>query len=198
MTKLILIRHGQTNSNLEKRYSGTIDSPLNENGIKQCEALHLKLKDIVIDKVYSSDLQRAVHSASIIFKDLLIKKEPAFREMNFGIFEGLTYDEIMKKYADCYTNWIDNFADCMIPEGESILSLKDRVIPRLNSIITENKGKTIALLSHGGIIRVILCYVLNYGAEKFWEMEQDNCALNIIDYVEDESPKVIKMNEVIL
>ena len=103
-TKLILIRHGETDGTYQKRYCGVTDLPLNKMGIEQVENASRNLKKEKIDKVYSSDMKRTIQSANIVFKDKDIEKLSSLREMNFGIFEGLTYEEIMKKHSDSYEN----------------------------------------------------------------------------------------------
>jgi len=108
MTRLILIRHGQTDYHLENKYCGFSNPSLNKNGIWQSEKLAAELKSAKVNKVYSSDLKRAYEAAAIIFKGNPIEKTPEFCEMNFGIFEGLRYEEIVQKHAQAYKNWIDN------------------------------------------------------------------------------------------
>ena len=97
-TRLILIRHGETDYSTEKRYCGLTDVCLNKRGIEQAEGLCQKLGEEDVDKVYSSDLRRASEFAKIVFKNKEIEPAPEFREINFGIFEGLTYEEIMARY----------------------------------------------------------------------------------------------------
>ena len=125
-TRLILIRHGETDYNAEKKYYGFSDPPLNDIGTWQAERLHERLKTEKIDQVYSSDLKRARHTAGIVFKNNEIKIYSDLREMNFGIFEGLQHYEIMEKYSQIYTNWIKNPLNIKIPKGEAFKSFKKR------------------------------------------------------------------------
>ncbi len=180
--RLILIRHGQTDYNLQNRYCGFSNPALNNKGIKQAKRLAVKLKSLNVDKAYSSDLKRAIQTAKIIFRDLPIEKVSDFREMNFGIFEGLTYEEIIKINPKLYRKWIANPAKVKIPDAEGLRDLNKRVKKRLAHIILQNKNKTIAVVTHSGPIKVILCDILKYGLRQFWQIEQDLGALNIIDF----------------
>ena len=182
MTRLILIRHGETDYASQGRYCGFSDPSLNRKGIQQSESLAIRLKEAGVDKVYSSDLKRAYESAKIIFRGNSIEEIADFREMNFGLFEGLKYEEIIKAYPKLYREWIDNPVRVKIPGGESLVELEKRVKERLSFIFSQDEGKTIALVSHGGPIRVILCQVLKLGLESFWKVEQETGTLRIIDY----------------
>lgn len=195
MTRLILIRHGQTDYNSKNRYCGFSDPPLNAQGIWQAKRLADRLKDLKIDKAYSSDLKRAYQTAGIVFRDISIEKSADFREMNFGIFEGIGYEMIIEKYPDLYSEWINSPTKIKIPGGEGFIDLNKRVLRKLASILWRHADGTIAIVSHGGPIRVILCNALGYGPKIFWQIEQESCALNIIDYSEAQSPIVVTRND---
>lgn len=195
MTRLILIRHGQTDYSLQNRYCGFSDPPLNNKGIWQAESLAARLKDLKVDRVYSSDLKRAYETAAIIFKSNSVEKTENFREMNFGIFERLRYEEILQKHSKLYRNWIDNPLKIKIPNSESLNELNKRVKEKLYFILSQYKGRTISVVTHGGPIRVILCDALKFNLGAFWQIEQDSGALNIIDYPKSSRPIVVKMND---
>jgi alpha-ribazole phosphatase len=196
MTRLILIRHCETEYNLENRYCGFSNPPLNNKGIWQSKILARRLRDIRINKVYSSDLKRAYEIAKIVFKDNSIEKVADFREMNFGLFEGLRYEEIIKIYPKLYRGWLNNPIKVKIPNGESLEDLSKRVKERLHFILSQHKDRTIVLVTHGGPIRIILCDALKFGLKMFWQIEQEIGALNIIHYVKDRKPVVVKMNDI--
>jgi broad specificity phosphatase PhoE len=116
--------------------------------------------------------------------------------MNFGIFEGLKYEEIIEKYPKRYKDWTDNPIKVKIPEGETLESLSKRVREGLSLILSQHKDSEIALVTHGGPIRIILCDALRYDLEMFWQIEQEVCALNILDYSKKSLPSVVKINDV--
>ncbi|MFH1777982.1 MAG: histidine phosphatase family protein [Candidatus Omnitrophota bacterium] len=192
--KLFLIRHGETNYNQQRKYCGFSDEPLNKTGKTQVKKLFCNIKNEEIDRVYASDLKRAVQSAQLIFPHRAVEQIVDFREMNFGVFEGLTHDQILVKYPRLYNRWLKNPARVNIPKGENLKILDKRVNTRLAKIISQNQGKTIALVAHGGVVAVILCRVLNVGLEKFWQMIQRNTALNVIEYSNGTQPRVIKID----
>ena len=196
MARLILIRHGETDYNSQNRYCGFSDPPLNNKGIRQVEKLMAKLKNISIDKVYSSDLKRAYQTAEIIFKNKPIEKAKNFREMNFGIFEGLKYEQIVKRYPEIYRKWIDNPAAVGIPQGENIKDLSKRITEELFGIFSCHRGKTIAVVTHAGPIKIILCNMLKYGAKMFWKIEVKPASLNIVEFVKGKS-KTCRLNNIL-
>ncbi len=196
MARLILIRHGETDYNLHRRYCGFSNPPLNDKGRQQAKILATKLEGVRIDKIYSSDLKRASETAQIIFRNSPIEKVADFREVNFGLFEGLKYEQIIEKYPKLYGNWIDILPKIKIPKGEGLKDLSKRVKKRLFSILSRHKDKTIALITHGGPIRVILCDALKKDLKAFWQIEQESAALNIIEYSQESSPVIVKMNDV--
>ena len=168
---------------------------LNKKGIWQSKKLADGLGDLSPVKVFSSDLKRAYETAKIIFRNNSIEKVVDFREMNFGLFEGLKYEEIVRKYPKLYRDWVDNPEKIKIPNGESLSNLRKRVKERLSFILSQQEGKTLAVVTHGGPIRVILCGALKSDLNMFRQIGQKIGALNVIDYAEESSPAVVKMND---
>jgi alpha-ribazole phosphatase len=189
--KLILIRHAESDGNVQKRFCGFKDVNLTQKGIWQAERLSYRLKGVQVDEVYCSDLKRAQHTAEIVFKDrgIDIIINPKFREINFGTWEGYTFDEVKSKYGygDEFNLWLENINEKInFPKGESLIDLNHRVMTELGKILKKdkkvNKDKTIALVCHGGTIRVILGNALNLKLKYIWNIEQDSTALNVINY----------------
>lgn len=191
-TKLILIRHGQTSWNKKKRYSGLADIALSTAGKRQAGRLRERLKGEVIHKVYSSDRKRAVQTAAIIFQKLAIDKIPDLKEMDFGVFEGLTYEEIMKKYPAIYKRWLDNPFGASIPEGESLIAFGMRVSGAIKRILSRNRGKTVAVVSHGGAISIFVNKITKSG--NFWRLIPSSASISIIEFT-DGRPKVRLFND---
>ena len=190
--KLLLIRHGESDGNAQRKFSGFQDVDLTEKGIWQAKRLARRLEGVPVDTVYCSDLKRARHTAEIIFgdrgKDIVVS--PNLREINFGIWEGLTFEEIKLKEGAKFTSWMENPDEkSIIPQGESLAILNDRVMTEVNRILEEHKNeekdKTIAIVCHGGAIRIILCNALNLELKNLWFIKQNSTALNIIDYYDN-------------
>ena len=189
--KLLLIRHGESDGNVQRKFSGFQDVDLTEKGIWQAKRLARRLERVQVNAVYCSDLKRARHTAEIIFgdrgKDIVVS--PNLREINFGAWEGYTFEEVKSKfgYGDEFNHLMENIKpEAAIPQGESLVDLNDRVMAELNNLLKKHektdKDKTIALVCHGGTIRVILSNALNIGLKNMWNIEQYSTALNIINY----------------
>lgn len=178
--KLIIIRHAETRWSRNKRYCGLNDISLSGVGIKQTRELRKRLKEDVIYKVYSSDMQRAIQTAKILFGQRDIERMRDLREMDFGIFEGLTYKEIMKRYPLIYKRWLDNPYIINIPNGENLTAFKKRVVGAFKKISALNKNKTIAVVSHGGAISIFINTILK--TNNFWAYIPKPAGLSIIEY----------------
>ena len=191
-TKLILIRHGQTEWNRKRRYSGFVDIDLDKTGVTQVKKLSIRLKKEKIDAVYSSDRKRAVSSAKIIFNGRRIEKIPGLREINFGVFEGLTYKQITSKYPAIYKRWLANPFKAAIPHGETLAKLKKRVVAAINKIVFRNRGKTIAIVFHGGATSIFINYILK--KRDFWKYIPSSASLTIVEY-NNKTPKLKSFND---
>lgn len=210
MTRIYLIRHGETEDADSRRYKGHIDVPLSENGIAQVKRLSeyfvqncSKLFNAVqrssgsLDAVYSSDLGRAVKSAEIIAGPFGLKPviKKGLKERNFGVWEGMTFDEISKKWPDAFGAWAANPLKFSPMEGESTLEARDRTLPVFHEIVDKHKEQNIAIVSHGGVIRIILCELLGIPLENIFRIEQDFAALNVIEMWD--YPVVKRLNYVV-
>jgi len=193
ITKLILIRHGQTEWNLKKRYCGYIDLELNKNGKLQAGKLHKKMKCQVVHKIYASDRKRAIETAKIVFKNQHIKILPGLREIHFGVFEGLNHDEILEKYPQIYKKWLKDPYCITIPKGENLNIFKRRVVSAIKKIVKENLGKTVAVVCHGGAISIFINHLLK--SKDFWTQIPKSTGLSIIEFERDKA-KVKVFNDV--
>lgn len=180
MKKLILIRHGETDYTEQRRYCGHGDVPLNARGIEQAEYLRAKLKNIKIDTIYSSDLKRALQTAKIAFPKRIIYRRKGLRENDFGRFSGLTYEEAGKTYPRAYSLWMHNPLDAKIPGGENLPNFAKRVEGCFKRIFDRNPKKTVAIVSHGGAIHIILLKLRKQGLDKFWDIAVKTAAVNIV------------------
>ena len=193
---MILIRHGKTDYGAARRYCGFSDPPLNDEGVRQSRQLAARLKDLRIDQVYSSDLTRARQTARILFANDSIEQTADWREMNFGLFEGLTYKQIMEKYPTLYRDWVDDPKKVKPPHGEGLSDLGERVKEKVSAILSRHAGKTVAVVTHGGPIRIVLCDALRLDLTRFWQMPQEFDACNVIEYAAGAPPAVIAINDV--
>lgn len=195
--RLLLIRHGETLWNNEMKLQGHQDVPLSARGVEQARALGKRLAIQEIAAVYSSDLARAAETARQIAAPhrLDVKMLPALREMHFGHWEGLTFNEIREKYGDSIKHWWGSPLSMSVPGGEGLSSLISRVIPAVRQIVEKHMGEQVALVCHGGPVRCIIGTVLNMDLNKYWKIRQDNTALNIIDFSDWDSGVLALLND---
>jgi broad specificity phosphatase PhoE len=151
--------------------------------------------DSRLEAVYCSDLSRAVRSAGIIAEPYGVKpvETPALRERSFGIWEGMTFNEIKEKYPAEFEAWAGNPLRYSPIEGESTLGVRDRILPSLTGILDSHRGENIAIVAHGGVNRIILCHFLGIPLENIFRVEQDYAAVNIIE-IWDKYPVVKLLN----
>lgn len=162
---ILLARHGETDWNIAKRVQGTTDIPLNENGIKQAELLceNLERDNVNLCRIYSSCQRRALTTAQIVGSkfNVPVKVIPGLEEMNLGIFEGHTWDEIDMLYPDELKKWQSDKRYNKAPNGESYQNLLERLFSALNRIMKEmeediNSGRDVLILTHGAVIMSLL------------------------------------------
>lgn len=155
------MRHGETDWNVAKKYCGQLDVALNENGIRQMEQLREKLENYSIDLVVTSDLMRVKQSANILSNAKTLRF-PALNEMNFGDFEGYTYQEISTKFPKAWNEYCNNWQTALFSNGESFPIFYERVV----AILEEEMEKwqqldAVLLVGHLGVLRVIALFYKN-------------------------------------
>ncbi len=153
-TKLIIIRHGETLWNVEGKKQGQLDSPLTALGIEQAKALAQRLTEESFTVLYASDLGRAYETAEYIAArtNHKIFPEQRLRERNFGIFQGLTAEQIENEYPAENNSYLTNRVDYVIPDGESLRQFYLRVTDFLESLPTLHDGQIVTIVTHGGVI----------------------------------------------
>lgn len=189
MTKRIyLIRHGITLWNNEFRYQGHTDIELSPEGKAQAQALRQRLQQENITAIYSSNLKRALETAEIINEphQLEIKINPLFKEINFGVWEGLTYKDLQIKYPEQLKIWTETPHLLKLEKGETFSELRDRALIGIQEVLSFYKEGNILIVSHGGTIASLICGLLKEPLIKMWEYKQKNAALNILRIHDDE------------
>lgn len=196
MTKVILVRHGQTLWNQIKKYQGFSDIPLNETGRQQAWKVAERLAREEIRAIYSSDLCRAVQTAEAIGQKhgLPVQQNPAFREMNFGLWEGLTYEEIMEKWGNELSAIYAQPEQGMVPEGETFLEVQERAWLGFIACVNQHPGQTIVIAAHGGSIRLLLCKIMGKSLKELWTLAQDSTGVSIVQWEAGEG-RVILSND---
>ena len=193
-TRIYLIRHGEVEGAGIRRYNGHADVGLTEHGLAQYEALKGRFTGIDIKACYCSDLTRCVIGAEMLGAHLGVKpvKYRDLRELNIGIWERMTWTELMEKYPVEWQARLDDIVNYRVPQGENLLDLNNRVMPVINGIVQRHMGEDVLVVAHGGVNRVILLNAIGAPLSSLFSIEQNYCAFNIIDYYED-GKSVVKL-----
>lgn len=156
--RVLLIRHGETDWNAQRRWQGYEPTALNEIGFTQAKALAKHLASRPIRAIYSSDLPRALQTAETLGSTLKLKPEIdlRWREINIGIFQGHTTDELERLYPGELAMWVSTDLSYMVPKGESRRALQIRAHEAWKAVIERPHGPEIAVISHGGTIKALM------------------------------------------
>lgn len=205
MVKLYLIRHAESIGNVEEFFQGSLDVKISPKGFKQLEELKTRFKDIKLDKIYSSPLERAVKTAEYVnfYQHLDIIRVPEIAEINAGDFQGKKWSDLPVLFPEEYHNWKENPEEFQSPNGESMKDVSGRMIKAMNSIILENIGKdkdiNIAVVSHGCTIKTYQSYLIKSSGNLDINMSEldwaDNTSVSEIIFDENLNPEIIFLND---
>lgn len=184
MTSIYLVRHGQTAWNKEEIFRGRADVPLNETGLKEAELAAEYFRGIQIDAIYSSPLSRAYQTAERIARicSLEVQRLDGLVDMSFGHWEGRALEEIKREDEELYRRWRESPHLVHFPGGESLDHVRDRSVATLETLIRLHPEKTLILVSHRVVNKVLICAVLGLDNSHFWQIGQDTTAINLIHH----------------
>ncbi|SHJ05229.1 alpha-ribazole phosphatase [Geosporobacter subterraneus DSM 17957] len=185
--ELILVRHGETQLNYQKKYCGWSDSCLTEEGLLQAKRAADKLREETIQHIYCSDLKRTVQTAERInaYHHVGLTQSKELRELNFGKWEELTYRDIKEQYPKEAADWEADWLNYAVPEGESLVIMYRRIIEAIEKIVKEHQNKRILIVSHAGCIRATLAHYIGSGIEDYWKYKVDHCGITRIEIVDN-------------
>lgn len=199
-THVLLIRHGQSEGNAERRFGGHTATPLSPRGRRQANATAVALKDEGLTAIYSSDLARAVETARPLagLTRLPVITSNAFRERSVGVMEGLTFEDAAQQHPEQYAALLRRDFEHVLTGGESYRQLLDRAWQKLDEIIAENKGGRIAVFSHTGTICILALHLM--GALDAPELKpvwitSANCGVTRFELREDGFVRVLTLND---
>jgi broad specificity phosphatase PhoE len=183
MTQLILVRHGETEWNVEEVFRGRVDIELNETGIKQAELLAEYLGSLRIAAIYSSSLKRALTTAEIVahHQKLDVVITPGLIDFDFGEWQGLSHQEVKDRYKELYIQWLNHPERVRMPAGETLDEVRNRATSVVNSVIVKHEG-SVVLVSHRVVNKVLICALLGLDNSHFWNLRQDTCGMTIFAY----------------
>jgi broad specificity phosphatase PhoE len=178
--RLLVVRHGETFYNAQRRLTGQSDVPLNSLGERQAVALGDCLATEHLDAIVTSDLERTRVTARTIasFHGLVVQEDSVLRELAFGEWEGYTFDEVLAKDANQASLWRADPTIYAPPGGETIAQLRDRCARALGRWQTGYPDASVLWVTHGGLIGVLLCHVLGIDLKRRWQFSHDNASIS--------------------
>jgi alpha-ribazole phosphatase len=194
--RLILVRHGETMYNAQRRFTGQSDVPLNALGKWQSAALGECLATEHLDVIVTSDLERTRVTGSAIALNhrLPIQEDIDLRELAFGEWEGYTYDEVLARDANLAALWRADPSKYAPPGGETVAQLRDRCARALERWQTQYPEASVLWVTHGGLIGVLLCHVLGIDLKRRWQFRHDNASISELRLSGDRAI-IVRLNE---
>jgi alpha-ribazole phosphatase/probable phosphoglycerate mutase len=176
MTGLIFIRHAETD--LAGTFCGQSNPSINSRGHLQIKDMMLRLQSELIDAIYSSDLCRAMETATPLAHAFAIPvvTSDRLREIHFGDWESLSWTEIEQRDAIYAHRWVEAFPALTAPNGESFANFEQRVLEEVHYLLSLAENKRIAVVTHRGVMRVVLRTFLGYSEEQAWDLTKPYCS----------------------
>lgn len=197
MVRIYLVRHAEAMGNVLEFFQGRTDEQISKKGAKQLECLAERFRDIKIEGIYSSPLKRTMSTAEAVNKyhGLPIIKDEGLIEINGGVWEGRKWSELPEAYPTEYGLWKNHMEDFFIEGGEKMTEVFARMRETVDRIARENKGRTIAVVSHGCALRNFLCYCMGRPISGLKDVGwSDNTAVSLVEYDDNMRPRIIFKN----
>ena len=182
--KIILVRHGETIWNKQRRCQGFSDIPLNDAGKEQAVLLGRALRSVPLSAVYSSDLVRAKKTGDLIAEHHKIKvvTDARFRELNQGDLEGSSLGDLLADHPALLKKWLENPADVKMPGGESMRALQKRAVKALQNVIENHPDETVCVVAHNLCILSIICDSIKLDLDNFRKLKMDNASVSVLEH----------------
>ena len=183
MSRLLLVRHGDTELNSRERFWGCTDVKLSATGIEQAKKLSERLASEKIDAVYASDLERAWRTAEIIASrhQIEVVTCPEMRETNFGKIEGLSFDEVSRLYPELTESWLSWDIQMRFPDGEGVCEVNDRVSKFKDRLRKHAPEETVLIVAHAGTMRMLICQLLGLEIQYWRQLRVGLASLSIVE-----------------
>ncbi len=185
-TTVLLVRHGQTLSNVSGRYMGWIDEDLSEEGVWQAEQLSHRLAGWSIASAYSSPLRRAQRTAEIVSAphSIPVSIVDGLGEIRLGAWEGLYGAEIEAQFPDLWRAWKTDPSTVQVPGGESLAQVRERAVASFEDIAEDKRGQQILVVTHEVIVRLLVAYCLDASSSIYRRLDVGNASLTIIKVID--------------
>ena len=198
MTRIELIRHGQTSLNQQDRVRGQLDPDLDEVGLRHAQLT----ADYVaarwpVAAVYTSPLRRAFQTAEAVARAQGLCPTPlsALLDLNFGNWQGLSFGEARDRFPALHQAWREAPHTVRFPGGESLDDIRSRVTAGVDEVVSRHAEDAVAMTGHTVVNRVLLCAVLGLGNDYFWRLGQDTCAVNVFSVAENGTKTLVLLND---
>ena len=182
-TRVFFVRHGDTiDEETKKVYKGTIDIPLSDKGRQRIARASEFLSRFKIDFIYTSALSRCIESAKIVAEkqDAPVEIASALNELGFGLWEGLSFEEIRERYPKELNLWLQDLENHTPPEGEPMRDAQRRGVAKFNEIAERHGGQNVAIVSHAGVLRLIICSILDLKLQDMFRIGQDYGCIDMV------------------
>ena len=185
-TRIVLVRHAETEESARGRCYGRLDVRLSQRGLQQAEALAASLAGLGLAAVYASPIARALDTARPIAAAHGLEPSvlDALAELDFGEVEGLRVDEMEAERPELFRAWMDDTAQVRFPGGEGLADLRGRVLPALVEIRARHERQAVAVVAHGGVIRVVLADALGLGDGALFRLDQAEGGVSVVDWLD--------------
>jgi broad specificity phosphatase PhoE len=185
-TRVVLVRHAETEESARGRCYGRLDVRLSPQGLRHAQTLAVVLADHPLAGVYTSPLARALDTARPIAAAQGLEPAvlDALAELDFGEVEGLRYDEIEVKRPELFRAWMEEPARVRFPGGEGLADLRARVLPALAGIRARHEREAVAVVAHGGVVRVMLADALGLEDGALFRLDQAEGGVSVVDWLD--------------
>ncbi|MCZ7551742.1 MAG: hypothetical protein B6D39_08615 [Anaerolineae bacterium UTCFX2] len=190
-TRLLLVRHAQTDWNADGRFMGQKDIELSVLGLRQAEAVGRRLARERPQAIYASDLKRAWQTAEQIHRAIAescapdppppLLPEPAWREMSFGAWEGLNYQQITTEHPEALKAWETDYLYYAPPGGENVAQMLERIFSAHAQIVERHPEASVILVAHGGTLQALLAHLLGLPIDRMWQIHMSNTGVSEVD-----------------
>ena len=180
MTRLCVVRHGETEWNAQGRVQGQLDIPLSPVGLGQARAVAGVLGKEAFDAIYSSDLVRVRQTAEPLKRKLILDER--LRERHYGVFQGMTYADAKEKLPEDYARFRAKDPDFAFQNGESLRAFNERCLNFLDFLLKNESGKSVLVFTHGGVLEMIYRHATNRGLSTPRDFEIPNAAINRLEH----------------
>jgi broad specificity phosphatase PhoE len=183
MTRIILVRHGETPWNKDRIFRGSLDVPLNDTGREEARLAGEWLREEKMDAVYSSPLSRAVETAEQIARHhgLTVQKLEGLADLNYGDWQGLPLAGVKEKYPDLYQQWETMPQTVRFPHGETLEEVRVRALAAVDEVLGRHSRQNILLVAHRVVNKVLIAAFAGLDNSHFWRIRQDTAAINRFD-----------------